>query len=88
MENGAAKTSVFKKPAIFPRPLISFVVIISFYFGGMALFKDIPDIEGDKASGINTIPARMGLKPAFWISVSLIESGTPSWGNFFFLPLD
>ncbi|KAL2326936.1 hypothetical protein Fmac_020363 [Flemingia macrophylla] len=62
-----------QETGFFPRPLIFVVVIISFYFVGMTLYKDIPDIEGDKTFGINSIAARIGLKPAFWISISLIE---------------
>ncbi|XP_029125819.1 glycinol 4-dimethylallyltransferase isoform X2 [Cajanus cajan] len=66
-------TFVFKKPVVFPRSLVFVVVFISFYFVGMALYKDIPDIEGDKTYGINSLPTRIGLKRAFWISISLLE---------------
>ncbi|XP_029125820.1 glycinol 4-dimethylallyltransferase isoform X3 [Cajanus cajan] len=67
------QTFVFKKPVVFPRSLVFVVVFISFYFVGMALYKDIPDIEGDKTYGINSLPTRIGLKRAFWISISLLE---------------
>ncbi|XP_029126045.1 glycinol 4-dimethylallyltransferase-like isoform X3 [Cajanus cajan] len=68
------QTFVFKKPTIFPRSLIFNMVFVSIFFVGMALCKDIPDIEGDKAFGIYSLPARIGPKRVFWISVSLFET--------------
>ncbi|KAG2403127.1 Glycinol 4-dimethylallyltransferase [Vigna angularis] len=40
---------------------------------GIALFKDVPDIDGDQAYGIQSFAARFGQKRVFWICVCLFE---------------
>ncbi|KAK7390708.1 hypothetical protein VNO78_18732 [Psophocarpus tetragonolobus] len=67
------QTFVLKRPAIFSRPLIFYVAFMSFYSTGMALSKDIPDIEGDKSNGIDTFSIRLGQKQVFWLCVFLFE---------------
>ncbi|KAG5071006.1 hypothetical protein JHK86_006217 [Glycine max] len=42
-------------------------------YTGIALYKDVPDIEGDKAFGIDSISARLGQKWVFWLCVFLFE---------------
>ncbi|KAG4977075.1 hypothetical protein JHK82_036364 [Glycine max] len=66
-------TFVLKRPFVFPRSLVFVIVFMSFYTVGIALFKDIPDIEGDKKYGIHSFSARLGQKRVFWICVSLFE---------------
>jgi len=39
----------------------------------IALFKDIPDIEGDRIFGIRSFSVRLGQKKVFWICVGLLE---------------
>ncbi|KAG4982297.1 hypothetical protein JHK87_027046 [Glycine soja] len=68
------KTFVFKRPVVFPRSLVFLIVFMSFYSVGIALFKDIPDIEGDKKFGIHSFSARFGQKQVFWICVLLFET--------------
>ncbi|TKY53071.1 Glycinol 4-dimethylallyltransferase [Spatholobus suberectus] len=60
------QTFVFKRPAVFSRSLMFVVVFLSLYSSGIALFKDIPDIEGDKAFGIHSFSARLGQKRVFF----------------------
>ncbi|KAG4383789.1 hypothetical protein GLYMA_13G152814v4 [Glycine max] len=60
------QTFVFKRPAIFPRSLIVTVVFLSLYSIGIALSKDIPDVEGDKKFGIHSFSARLGQKQVFF----------------------
>ncbi|KAL5137168.1 Glycinol 4-dimethylallyltransferase [Glycine soja] len=67
-------TFVFKRPVVFPRSLVFLIVFMSFYSVGIALFKDIPDIEGDKKFGIHSFSARFGQKQVFWICVLLFET--------------
>ncbi|KAH1216970.1 Glycinol 4-dimethylallyltransferase [Glycine max] len=67
------QTFVLKRPFVFPRSLVFVIVFMSFYTVGIALFKDIPDIEGDKKYGIHSFSARLGQKRVFWICVSLFE---------------
>ncbi|KAL5137166.1 Glycinol 4-dimethylallyltransferase [Glycine soja] len=68
------QTFVFKRPVVFPRSLVFLIVFMSFYSVGIALFKDIPDIEGDKKFGIHSFSARFGQKQVFWICVLLFET--------------
>ncbi|RDX91212.1 Glycinol 4-dimethylallyltransferase, partial [Mucuna pruriens] len=56
------QTIVFKRPTIFPSSLIFVVAFMSFYSVGIALCKDIPDIEGDVIFGIYSFSARLGKK--------------------------
>ncbi|KAK7355441.1 hypothetical protein VNO80_14697 [Phaseolus coccineus] len=67
------QTFVLKRATIFPRSLIFVAVFMSFYTLGIALFKDIPDVDGDKTFGIQSFSARLGQKRVFWICVSLFE---------------
>ncbi|KOM34578.1 hypothetical protein LR48_Vigan02g072800 [Vigna angularis] len=53
--------------------MIFSVVFLGFYSLGIALFKDIPDIDGDQKFGIQSFSARLGQKRVFWICVSLFE---------------
>ncbi|CAJ2649785.1 unnamed protein product [Trifolium pratense] len=67
------QTFVFKRPAIFSRPLIFATAFMSFFSVVIALFKDIPDIEGDKIFGIQSFSVRLGQKRVFWICVTLLQ---------------
>nr|ALR81009.1 homogentisate phytyltransferase [Clitoria ternatea] len=67
------QTHVYKRPAVFSRPLIFATAFMSFFSVVIALFKDIPDIEGDKIFGIQSFSVRLGQKRVFWICVSLLE---------------
>ncbi|WVY99237.1 hypothetical protein V8G54_031388, partial [Vigna mungo] len=67
------QTFVLKRAIIFPRSMSFAVVFLGFYSLGIALFKDIPDIDGDQTFGIQSFSARLGQKRVFWICVSLFE---------------
>lgn len=67
------QTHVFKRPALFSRPLIFATGFMSFFSVVIALFKDIPDIEGDKVFGIRSFSVRLGQERVFWICVTLLE---------------
>ncbi|XP_010548611.1 PREDICTED: homogentisate phytyltransferase 1, chloroplastic isoform X2 [Tarenaya hassleriana] len=64
---------VFGRPALFTRPLIFATAFMSFFSVVIALFKDIPDIEGDKIFGIRSFSVTLGQKRVFWICVSLLQ---------------
>ncbi|KAL9318964.1 hypothetical protein ACSQ67_015481 [Phaseolus vulgaris] len=68
------QTFVFKRAAVFPKPLMISVAFMSLYSLGIALFKDIPDIEGDKAFGVKSFATRLGQKRVFGICVSMFLS--------------
>ncbi|XP_047164520.1 glycinol 4-dimethylallyltransferase-like [Vigna umbellata] len=67
------QTFVLKRPLLFTRSLIVTLLFMSFYSTGIALAKDIPDVEGDIKHGVNTFAASLGQKKLFWISVVLYE---------------
>nr|CAD1831994.1 unnamed protein product [Ananas comosus var. bracteatus] len=67
------QTFVFRRPANFSRPLIFATAFMSFFSVVIALFKDIPDIEGDRIFGIRSFSVRLGQKRVFWICVYLLE---------------
>nr|QYF10880.1 G6DT1 [Lupinus albus] len=67
------QTRVFNRPATFPRPLIFCVAILSLYFLVVSLFKDIPDTEGDKEYGVQSLSVILGRKRVFWICISLLQ---------------
>ncbi|CAH8350561.1 unnamed protein product [Eruca vesicaria subsp. sativa] len=56
------QTHVFGRPVMFTRPLIFATAFMSFFYVVIALFKDIPDIEGDKIFGIRSFYVTLGQK--------------------------
>ncbi|XP_017413881.1 glycinol 4-dimethylallyltransferase-like [Vigna angularis] len=67
------QTFVLKKPLMFTRSLIVTLLFMGLYSTGIALSKDIPDVEGDIKHGVDSFAARLGQKKVFWICVSLFE---------------
>ncbi|XP_020206448.1 naringenin 8-dimethylallyltransferase 1, chloroplastic-like isoform X1 [Cajanus cajan] len=67
------KTYVFKRSTMYPRSLIFAIVFMSIFGIVIALFKDIPDIEGDEKFGIRTLAVCLGPKWVFWFCISLLE---------------
>ncbi|XP_030461840.1 homogentisate phytyltransferase 1, chloroplastic [Syzygium oleosum] len=67
------QTHVYKRPPVFSRPLIFATAFMSFFSVVIALFKDIPDIDGDKIFGIRSFTVRLGQERVFWICISLLE---------------
>ncbi|CAI0427798.1 unnamed protein product [Linum tenue] len=64
---------VFGRSAIFSRPLIFATAFMSFFSVVIALFKDIPDMEGDKIFGIRSFTVQLGQKRVFWTCIALLE---------------
>ncbi|CAL9073852.1 probable homogentisate phytyltransferase 1, chloroplastic [Musa acuminata AAA Group] len=67
------QTFVFGRSANLSRPLIFATAFMSFFSVVIALFKDIPDIEGDRIFGIRSFSVRLGQRRVFWICVYLLE---------------
>ncbi|CAK7337552.1 unnamed protein product [Dovyalis caffra] len=68
------QTHVYGRPPVFSRPLIFATAFMSFFSVVIALFKDIPDIEGDKIFGIRSFTVRLGQNRVFWTCISLLET--------------
>lgn len=67
------QTHVYKRPPVFSRPLIFATAFMSFFSVVIALFKDIPDIDGDKIFGIRSFTVRLGQERVFWTCITLLE---------------
>ncbi|XP_023547225.1 homogentisate phytyltransferase 1, chloroplastic-like [Cucurbita pepo subsp. pepo] len=67
------QTHVFQRPPVFSRSLIFATAFMSFFSVVIALFKDIPDIDGDKIFGIRSFTVRLGQERVFWSCISLLE---------------
>lgn len=53
-------------------PVAVYIASIGFFVGiSYEIMLDIADVQGDRAHGIDTIPARFGVKTASWVSVIL-----------------
>ncbi|KAJ0089475.1 hypothetical protein Patl1_14233 [Pistacia atlantica] len=70
---GTFQTHVYGRPAVFSRPLIFATAFMSFFSVVIALFKDIPDIEGDKIFGIRSFTVHLGQERVFWTCISLLQ---------------
>ncbi|ERN07355.1 hypothetical protein AMTR_s00019p00233430 [Amborella trichopoda] len=66
------QTFVFGRPAVFSRSLIFATAFMSFFSVVIALFKDIPDIDGDRIFGIKSFSVRLGQKRVFWMCIYLL----------------
>ncbi|GJS20178.1 homogentisate phytyltransferase 1, chloroplastic, partial [Tanacetum coccineum] len=66
-------TFVYGRLAVFPKSVIFATGFMSFFSVVIALFKDIPDIVGDKIFGIQSFTVRLGQKRVFWICILLLE---------------
>ncbi|XP_068647890.1 probable homogentisate phytyltransferase 1, chloroplastic isoform X2 [Aristolochia californica] len=67
------QTFVFQRPANFSKPLVFATGFMSFFSVVIALFKDIPDIDGDRIFGIQSFSVRLGQKSVFWTCIYLLE---------------
>jgi len=64
---GAAQVAM-TRPLAFALSFMLFVSIV------IALFKDIPDIKGDRLAGIFTLSVRVGAPQVFWTCIWLLEA--------------
>ncbi|KAK6944213.1 UbiA prenyltransferase family [Dillenia turbinata] len=67
------QTHVYRRQAFFSRPVIFATAFMSFFSVVIALFKDIPDIHGDRIFGIRSFTVRLGQKRVFWICIAFLE---------------
>ncbi|KAG9150743.1 hypothetical protein Leryth_002905 [Lithospermum erythrorhizon] len=67
------QTFVYGRPAAFSKSVIFATAFMSFFSVVIALFKDIPDIVGDKIFGIRSFTVRLGQEKVFWICIWLLQ---------------
>lgn len=63
---------VFERAAILTKPLAFATGFMCFFSIVIALFKDIPDLEGDKVYGIQSYTVRLGQERVFWLCIYLL----------------
>ncbi|XP_020972995.1 naringenin 8-dimethylallyltransferase 2, chloroplastic isoform X10 [Arachis ipaensis] len=74
MTGYSINTYVLEKTTIFPRSIVFASVVMSvYYLVIMLLLKEIPDLEGDKVTGLQTLSVHFGPKQVFWSCVLLLE---------------
>lgn len=66
------QTFVFGRAAVLTRPLIFATSFMCFFSVVIALFKDIPDLEGDRNFGIRSYTVRLGQERVFWLCIHLL----------------
>jgi len=62
-----APTPLLTRPVLFATAFMFFFSIV------IALFKDIPDVSGDKRAGVRTLSVRVGQQRVFWACIALLE---------------
>eukprot|EP00250_Pteridium_aquilinum_P017092 c2344_g1_i1 orf=446-1657(-) len=63
---------VFGRAAILTKPLVFATGFMCFFSIVIALFKDIPDLEGDRFFGIKSYTVRLGQERVFWLCIQLL----------------
>ncbi|GLT76841.1 hypothetical protein SLA2020_484760 [Shorea laevis] len=63
---------VLGKPIVATKSLVFAAVASSFFAVLTSLFKDIPDVEGDKALGVQSMSVKIGKENVFWLCVKML----------------
>ncbi|KAF3329590.1 homogentisate geranylgeranyltransferase [Carex littledalei] len=63
---------VLQRPLSFTKSVIFATAFMCFFAVVIALFKDIPDVNGDKHFGIQSFSVRLGKKRVFWLCIELL----------------
>ncbi|KAJ4798970.1 Homogentisate geranylgeranyltransferase [Rhynchospora pubera] len=63
---------VLQRPLSFTKSVTFATVFMCFFSAVIALFKDIPDVHGDKHFGIQSFSVRLGQKKVFWLCIDLL----------------
>lgn len=63
---------VFGRAVVMSRPLLFATGFMCFFSVVIALFKDIPDLEGDRFFGIQSYTVRLGQERVFWLCIQLL----------------
>ncbi|MCE3052347.1 hypothetical protein HAX54_052355 [Datura stramonium] len=63
---------VLERPMLYTRSLIFAVTFMCIFTAVIALFKDIPDVNGDRNFGIQSFSVSLGQERVFWLCISLL----------------
>ncbi|CAI9106234.1 OLC1v1005344C2 [Oldenlandia corymbosa var. corymbosa] len=67
------QTFVFGRPAYFPKRVIFTLAFMSIFTVVAAIFKDIPDVDGDKIHGVRSFAVQFGKEKVFSICFVLFQ---------------
>ncbi|XP_070038722.1 homogentisate geranylgeranyltransferase-like isoform X3 [Nicotiana tomentosiformis] len=63
---------VLVRPMLYTRSLVFAVTFMCIFTVVIALFKDIPDVDGDRDFGIQSFSVRLGQERVFWLCISML----------------
>nr|ALA65418.1 homogentisate geranylgeranyltransferase [Elaeis oleifera] len=63
---------VLGRPTVLTKPVIFATAFMCFFSAVIALFKDIPDVDGDRYFGIQSFSVRLGQEKVFWFCIKLL----------------
>ncbi|XP_042507527.1 homogentisate phytyltransferase 1, chloroplastic-like [Macadamia integrifolia] len=63
---------VFGRPAVLTKSVVFATVFMCFFTAVIALFKDIPDVDGDRYFGIQSFSVSLGPERVFWLCINLL----------------
>ncbi|PSS11195.1 Homogentisate phytyltransferase [Actinidia chinensis var. chinensis] len=63
---------VLGRPVMFTRSMVFAIAFMCFFSTIIALFKDIPDVDGDRDYGIQSFSVSLGQGKVFWLCISML----------------
>ncbi|XP_015084643.1 homogentisate geranylgeranyltransferase-like isoform X2 [Solanum pennellii] len=63
---------VLVRPILYTRSLFFAVTFMCIFTAVIALFKDIPDVNGDRNFGIQSLSVSLGQEQVFWLCISML----------------
>lgn len=66
------QTCILGRAPILTKPIIFLSILLCIMSSVISIFKDIPDLEGDKAHGMKSFAVQLGPKPVFWFCVYVL----------------
>ncbi|WOL05558.1 homogentisate geranylgeranyltransferase [Canna indica] len=65
---------VLGRPVTLTKPVVFATAFMCFFSAVIALFKDIPDVEGDRHFGIKSLSVSLGQEKVFWLCIKLLST--------------
>ena len=62
-----------------PPPIVALTLFVLPFSFAIAVFKDVPDAEGDRRFRIGTFTVRLGARAAFRMGMAALVAGTWAW---------
>ncbi|WOK97060.1 hypothetical protein Cni_G05768 [Canna indica] len=65
---------VLGRPVALTKPVVFATAFMCFFSAVIALFKDIPDVEGARHFGIKSLSVSLGQEKVFWLCIKLLST--------------